>query len=150
MLEEIGDLIVTTIWMAIGIAAIFALYVGIAAASAFVVRLITQGRKKEEGFNSLKTVTFGDESAVVSNRSARARRPASPIALRRSGSPESSSIALAKALSSPSAMQMPQPVSSMINAISLFGLPTYTAGRPAAMIPNSLLGTIRPSPSSIA
>ena len=70
MLEEIGDLIITTIWMAIGIAAIFALYVAIAGASAFIVRLITQGRKKEEGFNALKTVTFGDESAVRPNRMA--------------------------------------------------------------------------------
>ena len=68
MLEEIGDLIITTIWMAIGIAGIFALYVAIAGASAFVVRLITQGRKKEEGFNALKTVTFGDESSVTANR----------------------------------------------------------------------------------
>ena len=68
MLEEIGDLIVTTLWMAIGITGIFLLYVAIAATCAFAAKLITQGRKKEEGFNALKTVTFGDESSVTANR----------------------------------------------------------------------------------
>ena len=68
MLEEVGELIVTTLWMAIGITGIFLLYVAIAASCAFVAKLILQGRKKEEGFNSLKTVTFGDESSVTANR----------------------------------------------------------------------------------
>jgi taurine transport system permease protein len=68
MLEEVGELIVTTLWMAIGITGIFLLYVAIAASCAFVAKLILQGRKKEEGFNSLKTVTFGDESSVSANR----------------------------------------------------------------------------------
>ena len=45
MLEEIGDLIVTTLWMAVGIAGIFALYVAIAGACSFVANLITRGGK---------------------------------------------------------------------------------------------------------
>ena len=68
MLEEVGELIATTLWMAIGIAGIFILYVAIAAGCSFVANLILKGRKKEEGFNSLKTVTFGDESSVTANR----------------------------------------------------------------------------------
>ncbi len=54
--------------MAIGITGIFVLYVAIAAGCSFVANLILKGRKKEEGFNSLKTVTFGDESSVTANR----------------------------------------------------------------------------------
>ncbi len=68
MLEEVGELIVTTLWMAVGITGIFLLYVAIAAGCAFMANLILKGRKKEEGFNSLKTVTFGDESSVTANR----------------------------------------------------------------------------------
>ena len=68
MLAEIGDLIVTTLWMAIGIAAIFTLYVAIAGACAFVARFLTRPKETGDGFNSLKTVTFGDESSVTANR----------------------------------------------------------------------------------
>ena len=68
MLEEIGDLIVTTLWMAVGIAAIFALYVAIAGICSFIANIITRGGKGPEGFNALKTVTFGDESSVTANR----------------------------------------------------------------------------------
>ncbi|MGB0504997.1 MAG: ABC transporter permease [Pikeienuella sp.] len=68
MLAEILDLIVTTLWMAVGITAIFALYVGIALACSAVNSFIGRSRDKARGFNSLKTVTFGDESAVTANR----------------------------------------------------------------------------------
>ena len=51
MLEEIGDLIVTTLWMAVGIAAIFLLYVAIAGACAFVARLLTRPKQTGDGFN---------------------------------------------------------------------------------------------------
>lgn len=68
MLEEIGDLIVTTLWMAVGIAAIFGLYVAIAGVCAFVSTFFAKRREEKGGFNALKTVTFGDESAVTANR----------------------------------------------------------------------------------
>jgi taurine transport system permease protein len=68
MFAEIGDLIVTTLWMVVGITAIFALYVGIALICSTVNNFIGLRRAKARGFNSLKTVTFGDESAVTPNR----------------------------------------------------------------------------------
>ena len=54
--------------MAVGIAAIFALYVAIAGICSFVANIIPRGGKGPEGFNALKTVTFGDESSVTANR----------------------------------------------------------------------------------
>ena len=48
---------------------IFSMYIAIFAAAYFVVSYLQSGTKKK-GFNSLKTVTFGDESAVVPNRAA--------------------------------------------------------------------------------
>ncbi|MEM7524616.1 MAG: ABC transporter permease [Pseudomonadota bacterium] len=68
MLEEIGELIATTLWMGLGIAVMFAFYVGFAAACAAVNSFIAGKRQARTGFNSLKTVTFGDESSVTANR----------------------------------------------------------------------------------
>ncbi len=48
---------------------ILSMYVGIFVVAYFAVSFITRGRE-DKGFNSLKTVTFGDESAVTPNRSA--------------------------------------------------------------------------------
>ena len=48
---------------------ILAMYIAIFAAAYFLVSYIQRGNKSK-GFNSLKTVTFGDESAVVPNRAA--------------------------------------------------------------------------------
>lgn len=45
------------------------LYVGIFVAAFFIVRMISEGRGTKD-YTSLKTVTFGDESAVRSNRAA--------------------------------------------------------------------------------
>lgn len=45
------------------------LYVGIFVAAFFIVRMISEGRGTKD-YASLKTVTFGDESAVRSNRAA--------------------------------------------------------------------------------
>ncbi|MEM9211587.1 MAG: ABC transporter permease [Pseudomonadota bacterium] len=65
--QELLDLIGTTFWMVLGIALIFALYLAISAACWFGYSLYSRGRESS-GYNSLKTVTFGDESAVVANR----------------------------------------------------------------------------------
>lgn len=68
MLEEIAELFGSTLWiMVFGIAAIFALYLLISAICWFIHGLFTKN-KSQEGFGSLKTVTFGDESSVVANR----------------------------------------------------------------------------------
>ncbi|MEM9331907.1 MAG: ABC transporter permease subunit [Pseudomonadota bacterium] len=53
--------------MIFGIAAIFAIYLLFSAAFSFGYNFYARG-KEERGFGSLKTVTFGDESAVVANR----------------------------------------------------------------------------------
>ncbi|MBO6816546.1 MAG: ABC transporter permease subunit [Rhizobiaceae bacterium] len=53
--------------MILGIAGIFAIYLLFSAFFAFLNGLLTKG-KEAKGFGSLKTVTFGDESAVVANR----------------------------------------------------------------------------------
>ena len=45
------------------------IYAGIFVAAFFIVRLVSEGRKTKD-YTSLKTVTFGDESAVRSNRAA--------------------------------------------------------------------------------
>ena len=67
MADELGKLFVDIAWMLVGITGIFALYVGISAACYFGWTLATGSRKKGD-FTSLKTVTFGDESAVSANR----------------------------------------------------------------------------------
>ncbi len=48
---------------------ILAMYIAIFVAAYFAVSLLQRGRE-DKGFNALKTVTFGDESAVTPNRSA--------------------------------------------------------------------------------
>ena len=48
---------------------ILSMYIAIFVGAYFIVSLLTRGRE-DKGFNSLKTVTFGDESAVSPNRSA--------------------------------------------------------------------------------
>ena len=45
------------------------LYAGIFVAAFFIVRMVTEGRGTKD-YTSLKTVTFGDESAVRPNRAA--------------------------------------------------------------------------------
>ncbi len=68
MWQEIADLIVTTLWMAVGITGIFALYVVIAGACAAIDGIVNRRRTAAKGYNALKTVTFGDESSVSANR----------------------------------------------------------------------------------
>jgi taurine transport system permease protein len=68
MLEEVIELIVSSLWMVLGIALIFGLYLAISGACYFLYGLYSRGREKAQGYTSLKTVTFGDESAVVPNR----------------------------------------------------------------------------------
>jgi taurine transport system permease protein len=48
---------------------ILSMYIAIFAVAYFIVSYIQRGNENK-GFNSLKTVTFGDESAVVPNRAA--------------------------------------------------------------------------------
>ncbi|MDJ0613992.1 MAG: ABC transporter permease subunit [Rhizobiaceae bacterium] len=66
-LAEFGFMITTSLWMILGIALIFAVYLVFSSAFAFIYGLYAKG-KQQTGFGSLKTVTFGDESAVVANR----------------------------------------------------------------------------------
>lgn len=66
-ISEFGFAITTSLWMVVGIAAIFAIYLAFSAGFAFLYGLYAKG-KQAKGFGSLKTVTFGDESAVVANR----------------------------------------------------------------------------------
>lgn len=68
MLGEIADLISTTFWMVLGIAVIFGIYLGVAGLCSMAYNAYNRGREKATGFASLKTVTFGDESAVTANR----------------------------------------------------------------------------------
>ncbi|GLQ36237.1 hypothetical protein GCM10007939_25210 [Amylibacter marinus] len=70
MAKEIFDVIATTLWMALGIFAIFALYLAVSGLCYLVWRMISKGRTASGGYTSLKTVTFGDESAVLANRTA--------------------------------------------------------------------------------
>lgn len=65
--QEILELLGSTFWMILGIAAIFAIYLAISGVCWWVYNLVTRNRE-ETGYGSLKTVTFGDESAVVANR----------------------------------------------------------------------------------
>ncbi|MEM9279758.1 MAG: ABC transporter permease subunit [Pseudomonadota bacterium] len=67
-LAEFGGALVTTIWMALGIVGIFCIYLLFSALSWAIDHYITKGKDKARGFTSLKTVTFGDESAVTANR----------------------------------------------------------------------------------
>jgi len=67
-LAELGDAVTTTLWMAVGIAAIFGVYLAFSAISWLFNSFIEKGKEKAQGYTSLKTVTFGDESAVSANR----------------------------------------------------------------------------------
>jgi len=66
--KEILDVLVTTFWMVIGISIIFAVYLAVSALCSWVYSLYARSKDKARGYTSLKTVTFGDESAVVANR----------------------------------------------------------------------------------
>ncbi len=68
MWGEILDLLSTTFWMVLGIAVIFGIYLAVSGLCALANRAFNRGRNKATGFTSLKTVTFGDESAVTANR----------------------------------------------------------------------------------
>ena len=65
---EVAGLLSTTFWMILGIAVIFAIYLVFSGGSWLINKMFLDGRNKAKGYTSLKTVTFGDESAVVANR----------------------------------------------------------------------------------
>lgn len=66
--SEVAELLWVTFWMILGISVIFAIYLVFSAGSWLINKLFLDGRNKTKGYTSLKTVTFGDESAVVANR----------------------------------------------------------------------------------
>ena len=66
--SEVASLLSTTFWMILGIAIIFVIYMVFSAASWIAHKFFIDSRNKAKGYTSLKTVTFGDESAVVANR----------------------------------------------------------------------------------
>ena len=66
--QEILELLGSTLWMVVGIAAIFLVYLIISGICWFLYGLYEKSRDKAKGYGSLKTVTFGDESSVVANR----------------------------------------------------------------------------------
>lgn len=66
-LSEFGFALSTAFWMILGIAAIFIIYLAFSALFSFIYGLYSRG-KDAKGYGSLKTVTFGDESAVTANR----------------------------------------------------------------------------------
>ncbi|MEM1039338.1 MAG: ABC transporter permease subunit [Pseudomonadota bacterium] len=70
MAQELINVLITSLWMVLGILLIFAIYLGVSAACYFVWNMISGSRETGKGFGSLKTVTFGDESSVVANRTA--------------------------------------------------------------------------------
>ena len=62
--SEVASLLSTTFWMILGIAIIFLIYMVFSAASWVAHKFFIDSRNKAKGYTSLKTVTFGDESAV--------------------------------------------------------------------------------------
>lgn len=68
MIGEVFDLLSTTFWMVLGIAVIFAIYLAVSGLCSLIYNLYSRGKEKATGYASLKTVTFGDESAVTANR----------------------------------------------------------------------------------
>ncbi|GHA45711.1 hypothetical protein GCM10008927_08410 [Amylibacter ulvae] len=68
--KEILDVLGVTLWMIVGIIGIFALYLAVSGLCYLVQRAYYRGRDRAKGYTSLKTVTFGDESAVTGNRMA--------------------------------------------------------------------------------
>ncbi len=68
MWQEFLALSSDTLSLAVGIAVIFSLYVGISGLCYMAFSLVSQFRPQHADFTSRKTVTFGDESAVTANR----------------------------------------------------------------------------------
>ena len=68
MLEELRDVIITSFGMVIGIIGIFAIYLAVSGLCYLCWQLYNRRRDQSRGFTSLKTITFGDESAVTANR----------------------------------------------------------------------------------
>ena len=68
MIAEITDLLGSTFWMILGIAVIFLVYLAISGLCWAAYTLYARTREAARGYTSMKTVTFGDESAVVANR----------------------------------------------------------------------------------
>lgn len=68
MLDEIRDVLITTFGMVLGILGIFALYLAVSGFCYLVWWFYNRSRAQIRGFTSLKTITFGDESAVSANR----------------------------------------------------------------------------------
>lgn len=66
MLQEVLAAIGTSLWMVVGIAFIFSIFLGVSGISWFISGKVS--KQKVLGFSALKTVTFGDESAVTANR----------------------------------------------------------------------------------
>ncbi|EFL88800.1 ABC transporter permease [Ahrensia sp. R2A130] len=65
---ELLDTLLVTIKMVGGIFVIFGVFLGVSAAVFFLWNLFSGNKKDDKGYTSLKTVTFGDESAVTANR----------------------------------------------------------------------------------
>ncbi|MEO0547194.1 MAG: ABC transporter permease subunit [Pseudomonadota bacterium] len=68
MAQELISVFTTSLWMIVGILAIFAIYLAVSGSCFFLWNLWNRSREQSKGFGSLKTVTFGDESSVVANR----------------------------------------------------------------------------------
>ena len=68
MAQELLDVLVTTFWMIIGIAVIFAIFLAVSGLVYLVWNYLNGKKDQMRGFASLKTVTFGDESSVSANR----------------------------------------------------------------------------------
>ena len=68
MVQELIDVLVTTFWMVIGIAVIFAIFLAVSGLVYFIWNFLNSKKDQMRGYASLKTVTFGDESSVTANR----------------------------------------------------------------------------------
>lgn len=68
MWDEINSLFADTFSLIVGIFGIFLLYIVISGLCYFAYQLFSRFQDTRRGFTSLKTVTFGDESAVTANR----------------------------------------------------------------------------------
>nr|WP_325253451.1 ABC transporter permease [Amylibacter sp.] len=68
MIQEVLEVIVTTLRMVVGITVIMAVFLLVSMAISYAYTLFTKSRGKAKGYTALKTVTFGDESAVTANR----------------------------------------------------------------------------------
>lgn len=68
MAQELLDVVVTTLWMVLGITGIFALFLAVSGIVYVISTFLNSKKDQMRGYASLKTVTFGDESAVTANR----------------------------------------------------------------------------------